>query len=725
MRPASVPGWLKPQSLHISTRCSLPAQGAPRQHAAEAVQRATELRNEANDAAARLVEATSAQAQAEREALAALDAAKEAKERRAEAMMRVEATRAAAIQAENEASEAVLEVDKAPQLCRDTGYTMLPTWDVYVSVHCVKATGKSAGRVEYDVEAQLLHNHEAQQAQEATIEECKAALQRASELVLSLKEQLKQAELAEIAAHGALDGAQMHLTFLLDEQAELISGEWHAEWMAEQRGLAHGVDAVQDAWGAALGYVRERLEALHHAGFVEHAVLGYTRSDAADWKSFWQPKVTHQPSLPCKAPYPCQCSLCACRSQAAGRSGALSSGGDGGVFDLSPAQLAGSEADAVQQSSSRIAIGTRVAGVIRVHAESAAAGVADINAQLCEVLHEARDYRRLDLLKNSSKTPSIKAKSFLPKNLAQLGIYDVIWNVQEGGGGAPIHPSSPPRPESSSSRPLSPRSASPRPVPGLIRIPRTSPSRPEPPRSASPRSASPAAAQPSLRRASSFGASRRAGRPMHSGAPGHERRAMTNPHSALLLEVHARLLRTTGSSFAYLSGRAQLAENLPWISVGRPADTCATDLQEFSATRGATLHRHVSRRTELAASVPTLISPTLTSPILTWEVRNVEPAFSDGFTMSPPSSPVKHQAQLAKYAALASKFNALVQGQQVYSDQVYSDQARDQASTTKNTARSRDGRAAGGAHHGPRREQHHDQRNEADRGRCHIWEYSC
>ena len=132
MRPASVPGWLKPQSLHISTRCSLPAQGAPRQHAAEAVQRATELRNEANDAAARLVEATAAQAHTEREALAAMDAAKEAKERRAEALKRVEATRAAAIQAENEASEAVLEVDKAPQLCMDTGYTRLPTWDVYV-----------------------------------------------------------------------------------------------------------------------------------------------------------------------------------------------------------------------------------------------------------------------------------------------------------------------------------------------------------------------------------------------------------------------------------------------------------------------------------------------------------------------------------------------------------------------------------------------------------------
>lgn len=698
MRPASVPGWLKPQSLHISTRCSLPAQGAPRQHAAEAVQRATELRNEANDAAARLVEATAAQAHTEREALAAMDAAKEAKERRAEALKRVEATRAAAIQAENEASEAVLEVDKAPQLCMDTGYTRLPTWDVYVSVHCVKATGKSAGRVEYDVEAQLLQNHEAQQAQEATIEECKAALQRAIENVLSLKEQLKQAELAEIAAHGALDGAQMHLTFLLDEQAELISGEWHAEWMAEQRGLAHGVDAVQDAWGAALGYVRERLEALHHAGFVEHAVLGYTRSDAADWKSFWQPKVTHQPSLPCKAPYPCQCSLCACRSQAAGRSGALSSGGDGGVFDLSPAQLAGSQANAVQQSSSRIAIGTRVAGVIRVHAESATAGVADINAQLCEVLHEARDYRRLDLLKNSSKTPSIKAKSFLPKNLAQLGIFDVIWNVQEGRGSAPI-PSSP-RPESSP-RPLSPRSASPRP------IPRTSSPRPEPPRSASPRSASPAASQPSVRRAASFGASRRGGRPMHSGVPGHERRAMTNPHSALLLEVHARLLRTTGSSFAYLSGRAQLDEDLPWICIGRPADACAADLEEFSATRGATLNRPVSRRSGLAASIPTLISPTLISPTLTWEVRKVEPAYSDGFTMSPPSSPVKHQAQLAKYAALASKFNALVQGQQVYNDQVYSDQA-----STAKTARCCDGRAAGGARDRPRREQRHDQRNE-------------
>ena len=93
---------------------------------------------------------------------------------------------------------------------------------------------------------------------------------------------------------------------------------------------------------------------------------------------------------------------------------------------------------------------------------------------------------------------------------------------------------------------------------------------------------------------------------------------MTNPHSALLLDVHARLLRTNGSSFAYLSARAQFDEELPWISVGRPVGNLATDLQEF----GATL-RPISSRNDPVAS-----GNLQHYPALTWETRTLTPSIA-------------------------------------------------------------------------------------------------
>ena len=54
----------------------------------------------------------------------------------------------------------------------------------------------------------------------------------------------------------------------------------------------------------------------------------------------------------------------------------------------------------------------------------------------------------------------------------------------------------------------------------------------------------------------------------------------TNPHSALLLDVHTRLLRTNGASFSYLSGRMQIDDELPWFGIGR-------DRLEFEADRKA------------------------------------------------------------------------------------------------------------------------------------------
>ena len=70
-----------------------------------------------------------------------------------------------------------------------------------------------------------------------------------------------------------------------------------------------------------------------------------------------------------------------------------------------------------------------------------------------------------------------------------------------------------------------------------------------------------------------------------------------NPHAALLLEVQTRLLRTSGSSFSYVSGRSQSGDNaLPWIGVGRDEADC--ECHEIP-THDPSLHANSNERCSL------------------------------------------------------------------------------------------------------------------------------
>ena len=51
--------------------------------------------------------------------------------------------------------------------------------------------------------------------------------------------------------------------------------------------------------------------------------------------------------------------------------------------------------------------------------------------------------------------------------------------------------------------------------------------------------------------------------------PPPHRPYLSNPHSALVLDLQFRLLRTTGESFSYVSGRSQSDGGMPWFGVGR------------------------------------------------------------------------------------------------------------------------------------------------------------
>ena len=274
--------------------------------AAEQAQRAAELRRAANAAAAALVDASAVSEATAAAALVACWRSRASWKRKASARDAADRTRELAQAADQAAYKAVqvldelqrmLQADSAdePALAAEfqhsmnckvsqRGVSVGSTWDVHVAVHCVKPTGKSAGKVEYDVNVMLEQNAAAISAQETSIGARKRELKAAVAFRERLQQQLREAEEAEEMARTAVSDAETRVQQLVGEQAKLVSGEWHEEWQDEQRSKAHGSEAVHDAWLAALGYVRERLEALHERGVVEHAVLGYVRSDVDVWQ---------------------------------------------------------------------------------------------------------------------------------------------------------------------------------------------------------------------------------------------------------------------------------------------------------------------------------------------------------------------------------------------------------------------------------------------------------
>ena len=83
----------------------------------------------------------------------------------------------------------------------------------------------------------------------------------------------------------------------------------------------------------------------------------------------------------------------------------------------------------------------------------------------------------------------------------------------------------------------------------------------------------------------------------HPGEPA-SRPCLFNPHAALLLDVQARLLSTTGKSHSYVSGRSQSEQGLPWFGIGRGEFDFQHDRKELLTT----VRRSAPRSPSLLAS---------------------------------------------------------------------------------------------------------------------------
>lgn len=103
--------------------------------------------------------------------------------------------------------------------------------------------------------------------------------------------------------------------------------------------------------------------------------------------------------------------------------------------------------------------------------------------------------------------------------------------------------------------------------------------------------------------------SRRAAPGAPARAPGGHRIAarpvLCNQHSALTLDVHAKLLRTSGGSFGYTSGRSQAADRrLPWFGVGREARELHSDRHTLLASLRPSLAERPRTPTRRVATPP-------------------------------------------------------------------------------------------------------------------------
>jgi len=303
--------------------------------------------------------------------------------------------------------------------------------------------------------------------------------------------------------------------------------------------------------------------------------------------------------------------------------------GEGGVYDA--------WSDFEGDSSAKSRVGTRVCGVVRVCAQTADEGMRRLTSQLTQALHDAKpEVKPPTILEKANGVPT----KVTPKNLKRMGLYDVMWQEQLGsdGGGRGVdggHASrlTPPKLTRSNSLPLraggrqssgsgagSPRSP-PLKAAATVSSPRGTPQTRSSFGAGSPASqreafAALAAAPPSSPDTALKAASKRS--PLQSSvaaalsleprAGAHHRPLLSNPHASLLLDVHTRLLRTSGSSFSYMSGRTQLDTSLPWIGIGREERAFEEDRKLFAKTVRPLSPRPLSRYSlsEKAASAAVL-----------------------------------------------------------------------------------------------------------------------
>ena len=597
-------------------------------------------------AAHRVAEASRHAAAKDEEAAAAAEAAGSAS--REEALASIEASRlrseartaaAEAAAAEEEALHAARAADQAriallpgsPTANRGVGKAM-ETWDLHVAVHCVKPTGKpQPANVTLD---ELIARARAAEADaNHALEDREAALIAAQQQVVQLKH---EAHLAR-EVHGA---ASSKLRMLLERQAELDNANSHSTKWPRQ---PHTPATTRDAWLSVLRPLEGVLRSLHASGFIEHACIGFVRSDSSTWRKFWTQRSTPRNalqtdadgssvtrlvhSIECVAPArECHCAYCAMRCNDVDRSGAHETLGENGVYvegnvrarptddvhgdaldiiDRWPATGSGEGGDS--EDTGAHTVGTRVSGVVRVRAESHEVAMEFLRARMVKALYKAKHRRD------------------------GYRLFDVTW---------PIHG----------------KTAQPRPMHG-VNLPRS----PTPLHRPLPLSTLPLACRvrPNLRHRSADGprpAARRLSQP--AGATCSHACAFSalppptcagNPHSAILLDVQSRLLRTSGSSFSYVAGRSQSDQSLPWIGIGRHERDFEADRLALRSSLRPSLSPHTI---PLHASSPRPSSPRTSSPRPS-SPRPSSPRPSSPRPSSPRSVPPRSSSPSARHSPRA------------------------------------------------------------------------
>jgi hypothetical protein len=618
-------------------------------HAQELLQRVADLKSASDSAAEAAIEAASAAAEVDVMAIRALAAEDEARRQADAAAAELNAAEAEAENATKAAYEARMRAlfpfTPTKGGGNRSGNSAARMWDVQVAVHCIKPTGKPAACSQYDVGKMLDETRLKLEQLKVTIVDKRQRLADASVAVRrcgEAEEAAKQEYERVLEEQAALIEQQKMLETggwkppMTPAGAEAAQSAWLAtlNHLRDRLERLHSEGYVEYA---VLGFVRSDAHAWRRF-WTRQEVVGSSgdRSSsgggagddgspiAPPQAGFDSPRKGSGFDSPrkgsgqvptdrveCAYPKTCGCALCAHRWGKAHRSGAHPSIGEGGVFDAFT-EFRDAKSEAHKHAEGLGArVGTRVCGVVRVCAESAEAGIRFVSGQLCAALHEARPVvlrptmrTKRDLM-SMRRDEMISARAFerevvtnlKPDNLRKMGLYDVMWQEQiscastpdrgadmhalvgsssgfgssvlgvGGGGGGGAQP----RLKRSNSMPMrGARTAG-------AASPSDSPS--------STASTSPTGKIGAPMRLTK-GHTRGASSSTDARGGGNHRPLLTNPHASLLLDVHTRLLRTDGNSFSYMSGRAQLDTDLPWIGIGREERAFVEDRKSLmSSTR--------------------------------------------------------------------------------------------------------------------------------------------
>jgi hypothetical protein len=317
--------------------------------------------------------------------------------------------------------------------------------------------------------------------------------------------------------------------------------EWRKTEAARRRVLPHDKSSTHAAWRSVLAPLKGRLHQLHEQSVVECATLGYVSSDAAAWRQFWMRRGSASPR-PLRS------------SSSAGSSTADQQRSNGSVQQcVAPRQLCYCALCAARGHASFRSGAPESAGKDGCYIDgngvgTRVAGVVRMRGDspgaamdlLCHSLAEALHECHGPVL--STKGVDHSDRDELAK---AARLFDVTWHA-------------------------TPKAAM---LPG-----------PTPPTTDGRFAPLPDARAPNM------SVSSPSSRPFKS-----------NPHSALVLDVQIRLLRTTGASFSYVSGRSQADKELPYFGIGRLPSGFEADKSAFQTSFSVSGRRSNGRAGNRAA----------------------------------------------------------------------------------------------------------------------------